>query len=106
MVQCSKKKTCNSKISAQIEFQAVFIDTHYNEEDPTEKKAFEENTEKLWTFAQEAKEHPFECKDIKAALTEIKALEEKNKNLTSQMKAVEAVVKELKGNRFVEKLET
>ena len=99
MIIQSRKDYFNFQISAQTKFQAVFIDTHYNEEDWHEEEAFKENTDKLWKFAQEAKGHPFECKDIKAALTEIQYLEEKYANLTLEMK-------ELEGNRFVEKFET
>lgn len=52
---------------------SVFIDTYYDQNNPQEKAKFEENTQKLWDFARSR--NPFECKDIKIALTEIRELQ-------------------------------
>ena len=52
---------------------AVFIDTYYNKSNPGEVKKFEFYTKKLWKFAKSRQ--PFECKDIKIALTEIRELQ-------------------------------
>ena len=51
---------------------AVFIDTYYDRNNPVEREMFDNNTHKLWTFAKTRV--PFECKDIKLALTEIRTL--------------------------------
>ena len=53
----------------------MFIDTYYDEKSPYEVEKFQENTEKLWNFARS--QNPFECKDIKLALTEIRELHHK-----------------------------
>ena len=58
---------------------AVFIDTYYDKNNPVEKEKFDENTNKLWTFAKTR--NPFECKDIKLALTEIRELHDNIKEL-------------------------
>merc|ERR1719242_2407168 len=60
------------EFSLKRDLQAVFIDTYYKEEDPKELKAFNENTNELFKFANSSK--PFACKDIKIALTEIMEL--------------------------------
>ena len=52
--------------------RAVFIDTYYDPKNPKESSQFQENTDKLWNFAKN--NNPFECKDIKIALTEIREL--------------------------------
>ena len=59
--------------------KSVFIDTYYNPDNPAEKTAFEANTRKLWDFA--VSNNPFECKDIKIALTEIRELQNTIYNL-------------------------
>ena len=53
---------------------AIFIDTYYNKNSPTEVEKFELYTDKLWQFARSR--NPFECKDIKIALTEIRELQD------------------------------
>ena len=57
----------------QRNLPAVFIDTFYDKSSPIERDRFEENTQKLWDFAKSR--NPFECKDIKIALTEIRELQ-------------------------------
>ena len=46
-----------------------------------ERERFEENTGKLWNFAKSR--NPFECKDIKIALTEIRELQVCQQNIPS-----------------------
>lgn len=58
---------------------AVFIDTYYDRNNSLEVEKFEENTNKLWNFARTR--NPFECKDIKLALTEIRELQDKIETL-------------------------
>jgi hypothetical protein len=58
---------------------AVFIDTYYNQRDEHQTKKFQEHTQKLWNLTQTYT--PFECKDIKIALTEIRELQNSVKHL-------------------------
>lgn len=53
---------------------AVFIDTYYNKDNPNEVEKFNLYTDSLWQFARSR--NPFECKDIKIALTEIRELQD------------------------------
>lgn len=57
----------------RLRLDSVFIDTYYDKNNPPEKEKFDHNTEKLWKFA--STRNPFECKDIKIALTEIRSLQ-------------------------------
>ena len=41
-----------SKFNLRFDLDSVFIDTHYYNQSDLEVKKFEENTEKLWKFAQ------------------------------------------------------
>ncbi len=52
---------------------AVFIDTFYDKNSKVESDRFNEHTANLWKFANSR--NPFECKDIKIALTEIRELQ-------------------------------
>ena len=63
---------------------AVFVDTYYNEKDPNEVKAFQKHTNALLQFAQTRV--PFERKDIKIALTEIRQLQNDIRDLQSDKK--------------------
>jgi hypothetical protein len=54
----------------------LFIDTFYDLQSPKETGKFQEYTSNLWEFANTVE--PFECKDIKTALTE---LMEANQNI-------------------------
>ena len=54
---------------------AVFIDTYYNKDSPSEANKFHLYTNQLWNFARSR--IPFECKDIKIALTEIRELQDR-----------------------------
>merc|ERR1719376_1841073 len=67
-----------------LQLPSVFIDTFYDPNNPDEKEMFESNTKKLWDFASDRE--PFECKDIKIALTEIGQLENEITNLENQKK--------------------
>ena len=53
---------------------AIFIDTYYNKNSPNEVEKFKLYTDSLWQFARSR--NPFECKDIKIALTEIRELQD------------------------------
>ena len=63
---------------------AVFIDTYYNRNNPKEVKEFRKNTQNLLEFAQTRT--PFECKDIRIALTEIRQLQNDIQDLRSDKK--------------------
>lgn len=54
-------------------------DTYYDKNNPLEVKEFDKNTEALYTFAKTR--NPFECKDIKIALTEIMELQKEVEEL-------------------------
>ena len=49
--------------------KALFIDTYYDESSPKENEKFQQYTQELMNFANSVE--PFECKDIKTALTEL-----------------------------------
>ena len=79
-----------NEIGATAKLKSVFIDSHYDENIPEEKIAFEENTERLFRIATSVK--PFLTKGIEAILPELeqrrrelKILEEKNRNLTAKL---------------------
>ena len=63
----------------QKKIPAVFIDTYYDKNNPIEAEEFNNNTNELWYFAKTR--NPFECKDIKLALTEIRELHEEIRDL-------------------------
>ena len=49
--------------------KALFIDTYFDESSPKENEKFQQYTKQLLDFANSVE--PFECKDIKTALTEL-----------------------------------
>merc|ERR1712141_409842 len=93
-------KTVENELGVTRKLGSVFIDSHYNDEYPEEKTAFEKNTEELLTFAKSVK--PFQTKDIEAVLPELeqkyrelrqkqeenKVLEERLKNLTDEFQRI------------------
>ena len=58
-----------SLFKARISLQGVFIDAFYDPNNEHETIKFSENVQNLWNFS--ASVDPFECKDIKTALTEL-----------------------------------
>merc|ERR1712141_12462 len=72
---------------------SVFIDSHYNDEFPDEKTAFEKNTEELLTFAKNVT--PFKTKDIEAVLPELEQQYRKLRNLTEKNKELEEKLQNL-----------
>ena len=73
-------------LSKNHSLPSVFIDTHYEKNDSIENEKFLNETRKLFEFSN--KVQPFECKDIKEALTEIK-------NLTKQIETKNDKIKNL-----------
>ena len=61
---------------------SVFIDTFFDPDNPYEVDKFSENTNSLLTYAESRE--PFECKDIKIALTEIRQLHKQIERLNSE----------------------
>lgn len=57
-----------------VTLSTVFIDTFFEPTSPLESKQFLRYTSELWNFTTAAK--PFECKDIKIALTELMEAED------------------------------
>ena len=74
---------------------AVFIDTFHTNSSAVERHKFEQNAGKLWRFA--AEREPFECKDIRRALTEIRELrediEERGRDVEEQAALLESMEK-------------
>ena len=65
---------------------AVFIDSHYNKTNTTEKTKFDQYTSELYRFADR---DAFECKDIKTAKLEINELKIEIENEQKKFKALE-----------------
>merc|ERR1719507_1521487 len=86
-------KKLRQEFSLKRDLQAVFIDTYYKEEDPKELKAFNENTNELFKFANSSK--PFACKDIKIALTEIMELSNTLEEAKEKVRLKEAYISEI-----------
>ena len=63
----------------RIKLPSVFIDTFYDSTNEFETMKFKEQTDKLLDFAKNR--NPFECKDIKIALTEIRELQDRISNM-------------------------
>ena len=72
---------------------AVFIDTFYEPEDPTQKEKFEENTQALKDFTQN--KTSFHCKDISIVKTELRELEEQRKRLEEEKIRIQTQKNEL-----------
>jgi len=53
--------------------KSIFIDTFYHESSPYERLIFEQDTQKLWDYAQTRE--AFQCKDIEIALTELRQMQ-------------------------------
>lgn len=74
--------------------KALFIDTFYEASNPFEVGKFSDYTSQLWEFAQTVQ--PFECKDIKTALTE---LMEAMQNIDALKDQLNDAKEELEANR-------
>ena len=66
-------KMLRKDFSVNISIPVLFIDTYYNKSSSIEYESFSTYTNKLWIFAITNK--PFICKDVKAALTEVRQLQ-------------------------------
>ena len=64
--------------------KAYFIDTHYNGNKSQEVSNFTKYTSELYDYATKVK--PFECKDIKIALTQLQEKEKELADLRNQIK--------------------
>ena len=67
--------------------KAYFIDTHHNKDKPQEVSKFTKYTSELYDYATKVK--PFECKDIKIALTQLQELEKEKEDLQKKLKKYE-----------------
>ena len=72
----------------------MFIDTFYVKSNQKESSKFQTYTKELISFANAVE--PFECKDIKTALTELMEAEKTIKNLKNQLQDAK---NQLKDNR-------
>jgi GTPase SAR1 family protein len=92
-------KKLRREFSLKRDLQAVFIDTHYKEEDLKELKAFNENTNELFIFANTIK--PFACKDIKIALTEITELTNSLEQAEEKVREKEIQIRQIEDDKNV-----
>lgn len=76
-----------------VKVPAVFIDTFYDPNEETELKMFRNNTISLWNFSKSIE--PFECKDIKQALSDISTLYYKINNLEIKQKNYSQIIQNL-----------
>ena len=81
-----------------MDLDALFIDTFYDKRSPTETAMFKQNAEKLWQFAQQVE--PFECKDIKTALTELMEAQYSIDQLENQLQDAKDKLEEKNGKTF------
>ena len=86
-----------------FDLPSVFIDTFYDKNNDYELKKFQEETNKLYTFANTS--NPFQCKDIKIALTEIRELLEKSRELQDKIEGLETDKNKIKEENIRLKLE-
>ena len=77
------------ELQVNQELSAVFIDTFYNPDEALEVAKFKENTNKLWSFAMRMQISPFECRDIKIAVTQLRQLEFEYDKLNKQKNKIE-----------------
>ena len=54
-----------------FDLPAVFIDTFHNTKVPQEVTKFQEETTKLWRFAEKKIDSPFHCKDIEVVIQSV-----------------------------------
>eukprot|EP00095_Tigriopus_kingsejongensis_P005722 maker-scaffold616_size123561-snap-gene-0.19 protein:Tk05722 transcript:maker-scaffold616_size123561-snap-gene-0.19-mRNA-1 annotation:"aig1 family" len=78
---------------------AVFIDTFNDPHNPSEVDAFLRNTNGLFKFAKTR--NPFECKDIKIALTEIRQLQNEIYQLQSNKQEQIKTIQDLLESNYV-----
>ena len=80
----------------KFDLPSVFIDTYYDKHNDFELKKFQGETEELYNFANSR--IPFQCKDIKIALTEIRELQEKIEDLetdkNNRIKTIQKIMEE------------
>jgi len=71
-----------TQFQIDVDVPAIFIDTYYDKNDRMQARAFEKYTGELLDFARSRK--PFECKDINIALTELRELYDKIKEIQKE----------------------
>ena len=76
-----------------VNLPAVYIDTYYNKKDTKQREFFELYTNKLWKFA--TSRDPFECKDIKTALTQIRSLQNNVRTLQLEQRIRQEIISNL-----------
>ena len=79
---------------------ALFIDTFFDPTNSRELERFQHYTEKLWNFVDTAE--PFECKDIKTALTELMEAQQNLEDLQDKLDDANEKLEEKAGrSRFL-----
>ena len=94
-VDSLNKDVFEKELQVTQKLGAVFIDTFYNQDDQLEREKFRENTKKLWNFAISVQNNPFECKDIKIAITQIRQLQDEKDKLVEEKNEVEKQKEEI-----------
>ena len=96
-IKMINQEILQKEVNLRQELDAVFIDTFYNKDNPFEVNKFKENTKKLWKFAKSMDDSPFECKDIKIAITQIRKLrDEIEKQKSKSFIEIERLKEEIK----------
>ena len=89
-------KMLKKEFEVNIEIPVVFIDTFHNKTHAVEKEKFDFYTNKLWIFS--ISREPFICKDIKAALTEVrefqKAIQTLKKENSESNETIEILIED------------
>ena len=76
--------------------KALFIDTFYDPSSPKESEKFDTYTNQLMEFANSVE--PFECKDIKTALTELMEAQQSILNLKNELEDVNNQLEDANNN--------
>ena len=76
--------------------KALFIDTYYDPSSPKESEKFDTYTNQLMEFANSVE--PFECKDIKTALTELMEAQKNILNLQNELENVNNQLEDANNN--------
>jgi len=82
-----RRKALNEKLKKyhglKKDLGMVFLETLYDKDDPDQLEKFKENTDNLWTLANQIE--PFDCKDVQAARLQIKQLMEERDKQNKQI---------------------
>lgn len=92
-------KLMHDEYGVTVDIPAVFIDSYYDPNHETELNMFQKYTQELWDFATTVP--PFQCKDIKVALTEIRELKLDLEEKTNQASSLTSELEVLKSQKTI-----